>query len=315
MTKRALVAGGAGFIGSHLCEFLLSKGYEVDVADNLATGRKENIKHLFGKGLKWFDVDINNLHILHDPYQEIYNLASPASPIDFERIPEFILNTGSMGHTSLLDLARERKARVLLASTSEVYGDPLEHPQREEYFGNVNSIGLRSCYDEAKRFAEAMTMAYHRRFQVDTRIVRIFNTYGPRMRPEDGRMIPNFFVQALSRKSLTIHGDGKQTRSLCYVSDMVEGIYSVMQSSEPLPINIGNPVEQSVLQLADTVNKLIGNTKAHSFGPGMPDDPKRRCPDISKAKRVCKWEPKVSLEKGLGETLKYFKSQLEAKNT
>jgi dTDP-glucose 4,6-dehydratase len=308
VTKRALVAGGAGFIGSHLCEFLLAKGYEVDVVDNLATGRKENIKHLFGKGLKWFDVDINNLHILHDPYHEIYNLASPASPADFEKMPEFILNTGAVGHTSLLDLAKERKARILLASTSEVYGDPLVHPQREDYFGNVNSIGLRSCYDEAKRFAEAMTMAYHRRFQMQTRIVRIFNTYGPRMRPQDGRMIPNFFVRALEKSSLSIHGDGSQTRSLCYVSDMVTGIYSVMQSEDSTPINIGNPVEQTVLQIADAVNKITGNTKAHAFGPSMPDDPKRRCPDISKAKRVCKWEPKVSIEVGLQEALKYFKT-------
>ncbi|HEX4922510.1 MAG TPA: GDP-mannose 4,6-dehydratase [Bdellovibrionales bacterium] len=310
MKKRALVAGGAGFVGSHLCELLLEKGYEVDVVDNLVTGNKNNIKHLFGKGLKWFDVDICNLHILHDPYHEIYNLASPASPADFDKMPEFILNTAALGHTALLDLAKERKARILLASTSEVYGDPLQHPQREEYFGNVNPIGPRGCYDEAKRFAEAMTMAYLRRFQVQTRIVRIFNTYGPRMRPQDGRMIPSFFSSALKGESLTIHGDGKQTRSLCYVTDLVAGIYALMQSSETSPVNIGNPIEKSVLEIADTVNALIGNKKPHTFLPAMPDDPKRRCPDISKAKRVLAWEPKVSLSQGLDSTLKYFKENV-----
>jgi dTDP-glucose 4,6-dehydratase len=308
VTKRALVAGGAGFIGSHLCEFLLEKGYEVDVLDNLVTGNKDNIKHLFGKGLKWFDVDITNMHILHDPYHEIYNLASPASPIDFERFPDFILNTAAIGQASLLDLARERKARILFASTSEVYGDPLQHPQTEQYLGNVNPVGIRGCYDEAKRFGEAMTMAYQRRYKVDTRIVRIFNTYGPRMRPEDGRIIPNFFMQALRGESLTVYGTGSQTRSFCYVSDMVQGLYSLMQSEERLPVNIGNPIEKKVIEIADAINTLVGNQKAHVFKPLPSDDPKQRCPDISKAKRVCKWEPKVGLEDGLKRTMAHFKS-------
>jgi len=307
--KRALIAGGAGFIGSHLCEYLLNLGYEVHVADNLVTGRKENIAPLFDRGLIWFDMDVISLHPLNHDYDEIYNLASPASPVEFSRIPVFILKTAAIGHMQLLEMAKDNGCPILLASTSEVYGDPLVHPQREDYLGNVNPVGPRGCYDEAKRYAEALSMAYHRMYKVDTRIVRIFNTYGPRMRPEDGRIIPNFAMQAFRREPLTVFGDGRQTRSFCYVSDMVAGLYALMQSSEHMPVNIGNPVERSVLEMADEINRLTGNTKAHKFLPLPQDDPKQRCPDISRARQILKWEPKVSLAQGLEKTLAYFREQ------
>jgi nucleoside-diphosphate-sugar epimerase len=264
---KALVAGGAGFVGSHLCELLLEKGYTVHAIDNLVTGARRNIQHLMGKGLNWLEIDITSDFYLNDSYDEIYNLASPASPTDFEKMPTFILETGSRGHKNLLKQAKEMKAKILFASTSEVYGDPLEHPQQEEYRGNVNPIGIRSCYDEAKRYGEALTMAFNREHNVDTRIVRIFNTYGPRMRPGDGRVIPNFFAQALQKKPLTIQGDGKQTRSLCFVRDEVEGIYALMQSKETRPVNIGNPNELTILEIAEKINSLTGNTAGLIFKP------------------------------------------------
>lgn len=308
MKKKALVAGGAGFIGSNLCEFLLSKDYEVDVLDNLVTGRQENIQHLFSRGLVWLDVDVISPHSLNKHYDEIYNLASPASPVDFAKMPIFILQTSAQGQGALLEIAHKTNAKILLASTSEVYGDPLVHPQREEYWGNVNSVGPRSCYDEAKRYAEAITMAYLRFHKTKTRIARIFNTYGPRMRPDDGRIIPNFFMQSLQNEPLTVYGDGSQTRSFCFVSDLVAGLYALMQSEETGPVNLGNPQEKTVLQIADQVNILTGNKCSHRFMPLPQDDPKRRWPEISKAKKVLQWQPVVDLDEGLKRTLEYFKT-------
>ncbi len=307
MARKALVAGGAGFLGSHLCELLIEKDYTVHAIDNLVTGTRRNIQHLMEKGLNWLEIDITSDFYLNDTYDEIYNLASPASPIDFEKMPTFILETGSRGHKNLLKQAKEMKARILFASTSEVYGDPLEHPQKEDYRGNVNPIGIRSCYDEAKRYGEALTMAFNREHHVDTRIVRIFNTYGPRMRPADGRVIPNFFSQALQKKPLTIQGDGKQTRSLCYVRDEVEGIYALMQSKETRPVNIGNPNELTILEIAEKINSLTGNTAGVTFKALPQDDPLKRKPDITRAKQVLNWSPKTSLDEGLKLTHKYFK--------
>ena len=252
------------------------------------------------------DHDIQEPLKIDGDFDEIYNLASPASPKDFDEMPLFILRTSAIGHENLLKLATEKKARILFASTSEVYGDALEHPQRETYFGNVNTIGARSCYDEAKRYGEALSMTYHREFQTDIRIIRIFNTYGPRMNPVDGRIIPNFFSQALTKKPLTIYGDGSQTRSFCYVSDMTEGMYSIMQGNFDRPINIGNPIERTVFEMANIVNKLTSNDAGHEFRELPENDPKQRRPDISRAKEVLGWEPKVSLEDGLNLTLEYF---------
>lgn len=305
--KHALVAGGAGFIGSHLCELLLEKGYKVTAADNLVTSHRRNIEHLFGENFNWLDINIANPHYLNGHFDEIYNLASPASPLDFLTMPQFILETGAFGHRNMLEHARQNGARVLLASTSEVYGDPLVHPQPETYFGNVNSVGPRSCYDEAKRFAEAITMVYLREYKVPTRIARIFNTYGPRMRLNDGRIIPNFCVQSLRKESLTVHGSGEQTRSYCYVKDLVDGLYRLMQSDETMPVNIGNINELSVLDSAKIINEITGNKAPIVFEPGRPDDPKQRRPDISKARAVLGWEPKVSFQQGLAETLDYFR--------
>ncbi|MDZ4677584.1 MAG: UDP-glucuronic acid decarboxylase family protein [Oligoflexia bacterium] len=309
--KVALVAGGAGFIGSHLCELLLAKNYRVYAIDNLVTGRRSNIEHLINnKSFSWIEHDINNPLHMNVACDEIYNLASPASPIDFEKIPDFILRTGSIGHLNLLQWAQQQNARILIASTSEVYGDPLEHPQKETYLGNVDCTGIRGCYDEAKRFAEAMTMAYHRRYKIDTKIMRIFNTYGPRMRPEDGRVIPNFFMQALKKQPFTIYGDGKQTRSLCYVTDLVEGMHMLMQSSINTPTNIGNPDEYTILDIAKNVGLACKVDFKTEHKPLPPSDPKQRRPDITKAKRELKWEPKVSLREGFEKTLEYFKSTL-----
>ena len=238
-------------------------------------------------------------------------MASPASPIDFAKIAQFIMETASQGHRNMLELGKEMGTRVFFASTSEVYGDPEVHPQHEEYRGNVNPIGLRSCYDEAKRYGEALTMIYNRQYGVDTRIVRIFNTYGPRMRPEDGRVIPNFFSQALSKKPLTVYGDGKQTRSMCFVRDEVEGLFKLMESNETRPVNIGNPREITMLELAETINKLLGNKAGMEFRPLPPDDPQKRRPDISRAKEVLGWEPKISLEEGLQKTFEYFEKELK----
>jgi dTDP-glucose 4,6-dehydratase len=310
--KTALVAGGAGFVGSHLCEYLLERGYRVYAIDCLITGRRENIEHLINhERFSWIDHDIIRPLFMNVTCDEIYNLASPASPIDFEKIPEFILNTASHGHLNLLKWALQNKARILYASTSEIYGDPEVHPQREDYLGNVDCDGPRGCYDEAKRFGEALTMAFHRQHKVDTRIVRIFNTYGPRMRPEDGRVIPNFFSQALTGRAMTVYGDGNQTRSLCFVSDLVDGIFKLMQSSCTEPVNLGNDQELTILELARTVAKICKVDFKAEHKPLPQSDPKQRRPDISKAQRVLGWSPKVDLQTGLQETLTYFKKSVK----
>lgn len=317
MTKRVLVAGGAGFIGSHLCDLLLEKGYDVTAVDCMVTGRRKNLEKALAKGLTLIEHDINEPlpeSIRSQKFDEIYNLASPASPVDFKRLPVFILETAAVGHRRLLDFARETSTRILYASTSEVYGDPDVHPQPETYFGNVNPIGPRSCYDEAKRFGEALTYAYHRLYGVDVRVARIFNTYGPRMRPDDGRIIPNFFIQALQGKPLSVYGEGLQTRSFCHVSDLVEGLYLLMQSDESLPVNLGNPIERTVISIANTINALVGKNAPIAHHPFPENDPKQRRPDISKASKKLGWEPKVSLEDGLADCLAYFKEELELAN-
>lgn len=311
MSKKVLVAGGSGFVGSHLVDLLLEKNYEVTVIDNYITGHKKNLSHLnISKDVRIIEKDIREPLKFDQKYDQIYNLASPASPVDFDKIPQFIMETASIGHRNLLEIAKETGARIFFASTSEVYGDPEVHPQQEDYRGNVSCLGPRSCYDEAKRYGEAISMVYNRSYSVDTRIVRIFNTYGPRMRPEDGRVIPNFFSQALSKKPLTIYGDGKQTRSLCYVRDEVEGLFQLMESKEIRPVNIGNPKELSILELADTINKLLDNKAGVEFKPLPTDDPQRRRPDITRAKEVLNWEPKISLAEGLQKTFEYFRDEL-----
>lgn len=310
--KTAVVCGAAGFVGSHLCDFLLAKKYKVIGLDNFVTGQEKNITHLKSHSdFQFYKCDITQKDQIpsFDKVDEIYNLASPASPIDFQKIPIFILQTAADGQLHMLQMAEQHKARILFASTSEVYGDPLVHPQVETYLGNVNPIGPRGCYDEAKRFGEALTMAYNREKKVNTAIVRIFNTYGPRMRPEDGRVIPNFFSQALNSESLTLYGDGQQTRSLCYVADLVEGIWLLMQSGIMEPVNIGNPVEMTIEQLADTVNQITGNKKPHAYRPLPQDDPKQRCPNINRAKEKLNWSPKTTLAEGLNETLNFFKKE------
>lgn len=317
MKKRALVAGGAGFIGSHLCDTLLEKGYEVTAVDCLVTGRRKNLETALAKGLTLIEHDINEPlpeALEEQRFDEIYNLASPASPVDFKRMPVFILETAAIGHRRLLDFARETKARILYASTSEVYGDPDVHPQPETYFGNVNPIGPRGCYDEAKRFGEALTYAYHRFHGVDVRVARIFNTYGPRMRPDDGRIIPNFFIQALQGKPLSVYGEGRQTRSFCYVSDLVEGLYLLMQSDERLPVNLGNPVEKTVISIAKTINELVGKNAPIAHHPFPENDPRQRCPDIARARKTLGWEPKVPLDRGLAACLAYFQEELALAN-
>lgn len=309
MSKKVLVAGGAGFVGSHLVDLLLEKNYDVTVIDNYVTGHKKNLSHI--KGIHIIEKDIREPLKFDQKFDQIYNLASPASPVDFDRISQLIMETASMGHRNLLEVAKNTGARIFYASTSEIYGDPEVHPQHEDYRGNVSCLGPRSCYDEAKRYGEAITMVYHRSYIVDTRIARIFNTYGPRMRPEDGRVIPNFFSQALSKKPLTIYGDGKQTRSLCYVRDEVEGLFKLMESHETRPVNVGNPKELTILELAETINKLLDNTAGVEFRPLPTDDPQRRRPDITRAKEVLNWEPKVSLADGLQKTFEYFKKELK----
>ena len=310
--KRALITGISGFVGSHLLDLLLEKNYDVTVVDNCITGNKKNISH--AKDVQFIEKDIREPLKFSQKFDQIYNLASPASPVDFDKIPMFIMETASIGHKNLLDLAKDMGATIFFASTSEVYGDPEVHPQREEYRGNVSCIGPRSCYDEAKRYGETLTMIYNRTYGVDTRIVRIFNTYGPRMRPEDGRVIPNFFSQALSKKPLTIYGDGKQTRSLCYVRDEVEGLFKLMESKETRPVNIGNPRELTILELAEAINKLLGNTAGVEFKPLPTDDPQRRRPDITRAKEVLNWEPKITLEEGLQKTFEFFRDELTKRN-
>ncbi|HUS69522.1 MAG TPA: UDP-glucuronic acid decarboxylase family protein [Anaerolineae bacterium] len=308
---RILVTGGAGFLGSHLCDRFLAEGHQVVVMDNLITGSTANIEHLAGnKDFRFIKQDVTEYLYVEGKLDAILHFASPASPIDYLELPIQTLKVGALGTHKTLGLAREKEALYLLASTSEVYGDPLEHPQREDYWGNVNPIGPRGVYDEAKRFAEAMTMAYHRYHGLDTRIARIFNTYGPRMRLEDGRVVPNFIAQALRGEPLTVYGDGSQTRSFCYVSDMIEGIYGLLFSSEVDPVNVGNPREMSILEFAHLVNEITGNSSGIVHEPLPEDDPRVRQPDISRARQVLGWEPEVPLEDGLSETIIWFQERL-----
>jgi dTDP-glucose 4,6-dehydratase len=308
---RTLVTGGAGFLGSHLCDKLIKEGHEVICMDNLSTGNIDNISHLIGNNqFRFIKHNVTEYIYLEGPLDNILHFASPASPIDYLEMPIQTLKVGSLGTHKALGLAKGKKARLLLASTSEVYGDPLVHPQPEDYYGNVSPIGPRGVYDEAKRFAEAITMAYHRYHGIDTRIARIFNTYGPRMRMHDGRVVPAFLCQALKGEALTVFGDGTQTRSFCYVSDLIEGIYQLLMSDEVDPVNIGNPAEMSVLEFAQEIIRIVGSTSTIILKPLPQDDPKVRQPDISKIKRVLGWTPTVSLQEGLTKTLAYFKEQL-----
>ena len=312
MKKKALITGGAGFLGSHLCDRLLKEGMAVICMDNLITGSLENIEHLIGQpDFEFVHYDVTNYVHVPGELHYILHFASPASPIDYLRLPIQTLKVGSLGTHKILGLAHAKKARVLIASTSEVYGDPLEHPQKETYWGNVNPIGFRGVYDEAKRFMEAMTMAYHRYHNVDVRIVRIFNTYGPRMRLDDGRALPAFVGQALRGEDLTVFGDGSQTRSFCYVSDLIEGIYRLLMSDITEPVNIGNPAEITILQFAEEILKLIDTPSKISFKELPHDDPKVRRPDITKAKELLGWEPVVTRTEGLKTTLEYFKTKIQ----
>jgi dTDP-glucose 4,6-dehydratase len=309
---RALVTGGAGFIGSHLCERLLADGCQVVAMDNLITGSLANIEHLFGRpDFVFYEQDVTNFIHVSGRLDYILHFASPASPIDYLELPIQTLKVGALGTHKALGLAKAKNARFLLASTSEVYGDPLVHPQREDYWGNVNPVGPRGVYDEAKRFAEAITMAYQRTHGVETRIVRIFNTYGPRMRLNDGRVLPAFMSQALAGRPLTVFGDGSQTRSFCYVDDLVEGITRLLHSNEREPVNIGNPREMTILQFGEAVQKATGAKVPIDFRPLPVDDPKVRRPDITKAQRVLRgWAPVVPLEEGLARTTAYFRKKL-----
>jgi dTDP-glucose 4,6-dehydratase len=306
---RALITGGAGFLGSHLCELFLARGHEVICMDNFITGSPDNIKHLFGRdGFSFIKQDVTQYIHIDGPLDYVLHFASPASPIDYLEKPIQTLKVGSLGTHKTLGVAKDKGARYLLASTSETYGDPLVHPQREDYWGNVNCVGPRGVYDEAKRFAEAMTMAYHRFHGIETRIVRIFNTYGERMRVNDGRVVPAFISQALRNEPLTVFGDGSQTRSFCYVSDLIEGIYRLLMSDERQPTNIGNPAEMTVLQFAEEIKRLVGSTAPIDFRPLPEDDPKVRRPDITKARTLLNWEPRVPLDEGLARTIAYFRT-------
>ncbi len=308
--KRALVTGGAGFLGSHLCERLLDEDLEVVCMDNLITRSVNNIEHLFGRdGFIFVKYDVTNFIDVPGRLDFILHFASPASPIDYLKLPIQTLKVGSLGTHKALGLAKAKGARFLLASTSETYGDPLVHPQPESYWGNVNPVGPRGVYDEAKRFAEAITMAYHRHHDVDTRIVRIFNTYGPRMRAGDGRVVPTFINQALDGKPLTCFGDGSQTRSFCYVDDLIEGIYRLLLSDHVLPVNIGNPAEMTVLQFAQEIVRLTGAASEIVFTELPEDDPKVRQPDITRARAVLGWEPQVPLDQGLRRVIDYFSAR------
>jgi dTDP-glucose 4,6-dehydratase len=303
-----IVTGGAGFLGSHLCDSLIAEGHVVICVDNLITGDVDNINHLISNpNFKYLKQDIVAPLIIEGHVDYVLNFASPASPIDYLKYPIETLTVGSSGTLNALQLAKEKGAKFLFASTSEVYGDPLQSPQKEEYWGNVNPVGPRSVYDEAKRFSEALVMAYHRRFGLDTRIVRIFNTYGPRMRPNDGRAIPNFIMQALNDELITVFGDGSQTRSFCYVADLIKGIGRLMQASFNEPINLGNPDELTILQLARKIVDITGSKSAIAFKPLPENDPKVRKPDITKAKSILGWNPRTNLDAGLGHTIEWFK--------
>jgi dTDP-glucose 4,6-dehydratase len=307
----SVVTGGAGFLGSHLSDYLLAKGHKVIVLDNLVTGHVDNIVHLGGHpDFKFIQQDVTEFIFLAGPVDYIWHFASPASPIDYLELPIQTLKVGSLGTHKALGLARHKKARFLLASTSEIYGDPTVHPQTEDYWGNVNTIGPRGCYDEAKRFAEALVMAYHREHKLETRIVRIFNTYGPRMRLNDGRVVPAFISQALKGRPMTVFGEGKQTRSFCYCSDLIEGIYRLMMSETPMPVNIGNPVEMTMVQFAEAVQRAVGKERKIVFKPLPQDDPKQRQPDITRARSVLNWEPRVALSEGLAKTIAFFRDRI-----
>jgi dTDP-glucose 4,6-dehydratase len=312
---RILITGGGGFLGSHLTDLLLSQGHTVVGADNFLTGHRDNVKHLAAnKNYSLIEHDVIEPLKIDGPLDRIYHMASPASPIGYVKHQVATMKVNSQGCWNMLELAVEKGARFLMASTSECYGDPAVNPQPESYWGNVNPIGMRSMYDEAKRFSEACTMAYHRERGADTRLIRIFNTYGPRMDPYDGRVVINFIRQALNNEDITVFGDGKQTRSLCYVSDLVDGINKVMEADFHEPINLGNPQELTILDIAKEVLALIpGTTSQITFKPMPPDDPKLRCPDISRAKQILGWQPKVSRREGLGKMIEFYRDQLVKK--
>jgi dTDP-glucose 4,6-dehydratase len=308
---RSVVTGGAGFLGSHLADYLLARGHHVVVLDNLVTGNVENIEHLAGRAdFRFIKQDVTEFLFLDEAVDYVWHFASPASPVDYLELPIQTLKVGSLGTHKALGLAKHKGARFLLASTSEIYGDPLVHPQREDYWGNVNTIGPRGCYDESKRFAEALVMAYHREHGVDTKIVRIFNTYGPRMRLHDGRVVPAFIGQALTGKPLTVFGKGEQTRSFCYCSDLIEGIYRLMMSEGNEPVNIGNPREMTMLEFAREIIKATGSSSRIVFRPLPQDDPRQRKPDIGRAKAFLGWEPQVPLATGIVKTIDYFRGRV-----
>ena len=310
---RVLVTGGAGFIGSHLSEFLLARGCEVVCLDNLSTGTTDNIDHLRSEHFAFIKHDVTNYIYVAGAIDHVLHFASPASPVDYQQLPIPTLKVGALGTHKALGLAKDKGARFLLASTSEVYGDPLVHPQREDYWGNVNPVGPRGVYDEAKRFAEAMTMAYHRYHGLDTRIVRIFNTFGPRMRMNDGRAIPNFIGQALMGEPLTVYGDGSQTRSFCFVSDLVEGIWRLMPAPVHDPVNLGNPLEMTLLDLAKRIVRLTGSASEIVFMPLPTDDPRVRQPDITRARTLLGWEPRVDVDEGLRKTIEWVRGALQSR--
>jgi len=315
---RILITGAAGFLGSHLCDRLLSEGHQVVGMDNFITGNPDNLAHLAGnENFLFIRHDVSNFIFVPGKLDAVLHFASPASPnksspLGYVNLPIQTMKAGALGTHNTLGVARAQRARFLLASTSEIYGDPLEHPQTEAYWGHVNPIGLRSVYDEAKRFAEALTMAYHRYHGIDTRVVRIFNTYGPRMHLEDGRVLPNFLQQALRGEPLTIYGDGQQTRSFCYVDDLIDGIVRLLYSDEHQPVNIGNPVETTILEFAETISRLVGNPAGVIFKPAQrgESDPQRRRPDITRARQILGWEPKINLEEGLNKTIPYFQTKM-----